>query len=50
VHVYQVIVYKLVQHYAHTYTVKLNSDFFFGGDNDIIILRAENNTDKKQRY
>jgi len=28
VRIYQVIVCKLVQHCAHTYTVKLNSDMF----------------------
>ena len=44
VYVYQVIVYNLVQHYAHTYTAKLYSDMFRWRISTII--KEDNTTDQ----
>jgi len=46
VHVYRVIVYKLVQHYAHTYTVKLSqAECRHVSVAATIIIRADKTTD-----
>jgi hypothetical protein len=44
VHVYLAIVYKLAQHYAHTYSVKLYSDVSMAVTT---IIRDENPPDQK---
>jgi hypothetical protein len=46
VHVYHAIVYKLAQHYAHTYTVKLYSYVSMAVT---IIIRGEKPPDQKKR-
>jgi len=50
VHVYQVMVYKLVQHYAHTYTFKLNSNMFRWLPPSLSSSGADNTTDQNHRY